>query len=265
MQPPIFSVIGQRLVASIDDGAIELHPLINVVDDVISALAQLEIHLALRLRRLEIERQWIRLPDAPRSGENLARRQKSQQRSENRRRELRLASHQIILVTTERRPGVMVHVVLDERDAVFSAESNQRRLQQIISGQLVRDKIVQMQTFRRRVLDVPHVEIEPSAVQEKAAVARRFLIVAVMQIDRPGVGFAEQIIFNLRRPKLRIHVRLVFAEKTTVLGFDSDDSIHSNQITRRMATWLNQKKSPHLHPLPKRGEANRMTQYAGRI
>ena len=39
-------------------------------------------------------------------------------------------------------------------------------------------------------------------------------------------------------------MRLVFAEKTTVLGFDSNDSIHSNQITRRMATWLSQKDGP---------------------
>src|SRR6266436_6595815 len=69
-----------------------------------------------------------------------------------------------------------------------------------------------------------------------------------MQIDRPGVGLPEQIIFDLCRPKFRIHVRLVFAEKTTVLGFDSNDPFHSNQITRRMATWLSQKESPHLHP-----------------
>jgi hypothetical protein len=48
-----------------------------------------------------------------------------------------------------------------------------------------------MQTFRRCVLDVPHVEIKPAAVQEKAAVARRFLIIAVMKVDRARVGFAE--------------------------------------------------------------------------
>src|SRR6476659_10059277 len=98
-----------------------------------------------------------------------------------------------------------------------------------------------MQTFRGRVLDVTHVEIQPAAVQEKAAVARRFLIVAVMKIDRARIRLAEQIIFDLRRPKLGIHVRLVFAEKTTVLSLDSNDSIHSNQITNRMATWLSEK------------------------
>ena len=45
MEPAILSVIGQRLVARIDDGAVELHPLVNVVDDVIGALAELKIDL----------------------------------------------------------------------------------------------------------------------------------------------------------------------------------------------------------------------------
>src|SRR5438270_2352888 len=118
-----------------------------------------------------------------------------------------------------------------------------------------------MQTFRRGVLDVAHVEIEPAAVQEKAAVARRFFVIAIMKIDRPGVGLAEQIIFDLGRPKLRIHVRLVFAEKTTVLGLDSYDSIHSNQITNRIATWLNEKDvpSPSSFPKMRRGESQDAT------
>src|SRR5262245_46424952 len=109
-----------------------------------------------------------------------------------------------------------------------------------------------MQTFRRRVLDMAHVQIESPAVKQKAAVTRRFFVIAVMKIDRTGVGLAEEVIFYLRWPKLGIHVRLVFAEKTAVLSFDSNDSIHSNQITRRMATWLSQKRRClTLHTLPK--------------
>jgi hypothetical protein len=64
-----------------------------------------------------------------------------------------------------------------------------------------------------------------------------------MQIDCPGVRLSEEIVFHLRWPKFGIHVRLVFAQKTAVLGFDSNDSIHSNQITRPMATWLSEKDS----------------------
>ena len=56
----------------------------------------------------------VRLSYPAGAGENLARGQEGEQCSEDRRRELRLPLHQIILVTTERRPGVMVHVVLDE-------------------------------------------------------------------------------------------------------------------------------------------------------
>ena len=71
MQPPIFSVIGQRLISRVDDGAIELHPLIDVVHDVVGALAELKIDLCLRLLRLEVERQRIRLADATCAREDL--------------------------------------------------------------------------------------------------------------------------------------------------------------------------------------------------
>jgi hypothetical protein len=62
-----------------------------------------------------------------------------------------------------------------------------------------------------------------------------------MKVDRTGVSFAEQIVFDLRRPKLGIYVRLVLAEETTVFGFDSYDAIHRNQLTHRIRISLNQK------------------------
>src|SRR5207247_7344155 len=73
-----------------------------------------------------------------------------QQRSENGRRELRFAPHQIILVAAKRGPCVMVHIVLDEGDAVLRAERNKRRLQQVVSGELVSHEIMQMQTLDRK-------------------------------------------------------------------------------------------------------------------
>ena len=47
MQAAILAIVGQRLVARVDDRAVELHPLVDVVDDVIGALADLEIGPAL--------------------------------------------------------------------------------------------------------------------------------------------------------------------------------------------------------------------------
>ena len=120
MQPPIFAIIGQRLVARIDDGAIELHPLVDVVHDVIGALADLKIDLRLRLRHFEIECERIRLTDPARAGEKLSRRKKREKRSQDRRSELRFAPHQIILVATKSRAGVMIDIVFDEADAIRS-------------------------------------------------------------------------------------------------------------------------------------------------
>ena len=62
MQPAILAVIRQRLVARVDDRAVELHPLIDVVHDVIGTLADLEIDARFLLRKLEIERERVRLP-----------------------------------------------------------------------------------------------------------------------------------------------------------------------------------------------------------
>jgi hypothetical protein len=73
-------------------------------------------------------------------------------------------------------------------------------LQQLVPRQFKRDQIVQMQTFRRRVLDVSHVEVETSAVQKKASVARWFFVISVMQIDGASFGLSKEIILNFGWP-----------------------------------------------------------------
>jgi len=114
MEPPVFSIISERLIAGVDNGAIELHPLVDVVHNMIGALAELEIHGHFGLRELEIERERVRLSHPTRACENLARGEKSQQCAEHGRRELRFPLHEIILVATEGRAGFVIDVVFDE-------------------------------------------------------------------------------------------------------------------------------------------------------
>src|SRR6266581_9379663 len=118
MQPAIFSIIGQRLIARVDDRAIELHPLINVVHNMIGPLADLEIDWGIRFGDFKVERQRVRPPDPTGARKNLTRREKSEERTERRRRELRVALHHIILMATEGRAGLMIDVVFDERNTV---------------------------------------------------------------------------------------------------------------------------------------------------
>ena len=60
----------------------------------------------------------------------------------------------------------------------------QRCLQQFVAGDVVGHQVTQIEAFRRRIFDVPHVEIKPAAVEKKPAVAGRFFVVAIMEIDR---------------------------------------------------------------------------------
>src|SRR5881275_190737 len=83
-----------------------------------------------------------------------------------------------------------------------------------------------MQTFRRGVLNVAHVEIKPAAVQKKAAVAGRFFVIAIVKIDRPGARLVEEIVLYLGRPNLGVAAQLFAAHQAAVFGFDSDDPVH---------------------------------------
>src|SRR2546421_11290050 len=116
MQSAIFAVVGQRLVARVNDRAVELHPLINVVHDVIRALADLKVDPLFRGRNVKVEGERIGLPDPPSTGKNLAGGEKGEERAKRGWGELRLTFHEIILVATEGRAGVVIDVVFDERN-----------------------------------------------------------------------------------------------------------------------------------------------------
>src|SRR5439155_17392806 len=108
--------------------AVELDPLIDVVDDVIGALGNLEMDRLVGAMLVELEGEGIGLANAARASENLACRQKRQQRREDLRRELRATFHQIVFVATERRARVVIDVVLEERYAISDAHVFKRVL-----------------------------------------------------------------------------------------------------------------------------------------
>ena len=99
-------------------------------------------------------------------------------------------------------------------------------MQQLVAGDVVSHHITQMQTLRRCVLDVPHVEIEAAAIQEEATVARRFLVVPVMQIDGARLCLPEEEIFYFDRPGVGMPASVFSADEATVFRFDSGDAIH---------------------------------------
>jgi hypothetical protein len=79
VQPPVLAVIGERFVTGVNDRAVKLNPLVNVINDVVCPLADLERHVPRTVRHFEIKRQRVCLADPARPGKDLAGRQEGQQ------------------------------------------------------------------------------------------------------------------------------------------------------------------------------------------
>src|SRR5881296_2608116 len=115
-----------------------------------------------------------------------------------------------------------------------------------------------MQTLRRGVLNVAHVEIKPAAVQKKAAVARRFFVIAIVKIDRPGARLVKEIILYFGRPHLGVTAQLFAAHQAAIFGFDSNDAIHRLTSIRQTAKIDNLELEEHARccaPSAKKMEA----------
>ncbi len=226
VQATIFPVIGQRLVAGVDNRAVELHPLVDVVDDVIGALGNLEPDRTRPARTVKLERQRVRLAHPPGTGKDLARGQERQQPTQDLRRELRATFHQVVLVTAERRAGMVIDVVFQETNLAGHPHLDQRPLQQQVARPVIRHDIPHAETFRRGVFQVPHVEVQPPAVEQKPAVARRFLVIAVMQIDRTRPPHLEQVVLDVDRIGIDPLPPVFGIDQAAVLGLETKYPIH---------------------------------------
>jgi len=87
-----------------------------------------------------------------------------------------------------------------------------------------------MQTLRRCIFDVTHVEIEAAAVAEEAAVAWRLLIVSIMQVDGAGFRFAKEKVLHSHRPGVGMAAPILAPDEAPVFGLNTGDAIHLNQF-----------------------------------
>src|SRR6185436_12260798 len=97
----------------------------------------------------------------------------------------RLAVEGIVLVTAKGGAGVVVYVVADETDFVVELEGAHRLLKEEIAGPVVADDIESGGAFWGAVFHVAHVDINTATVEEKTAVAGRFIPIAVVQVNEP--------------------------------------------------------------------------------
>ena len=98
---------------------------------------------------------------------------------------------------------------------------------------------MEAEALRRGVLEVPHVDVEPAAIEQEAAVAGRLFVIAVMQVDRAELRLAENLVLDAHRPGIRGAGGLLVIDEATILGLDADDAIHGGS-ERRSGTGAGQ-------------------------
>ena len=105
----------------------------------------------------------------------------------------------------------------------------QRLLEQDLADLVVGDDVGQREAFRRAVFDVAHVEIEPAAVEEKAAVARRLVVIAVVQIDQAELLLLEDVIADARRDGGQPER---FGSHAAIFGLQAGEPLHALTVPR---------------------------------
>ena len=101
MEAAIFPRVGQRFVAGIDDGAIELHPLEKIIVDVVRPLADLEMAVRAVPQQVAAQLGAGGRADPPGPGKKQAQRQKRQQGQNIAFGERRGTAHEVVLVAAK--------------------------------------------------------------------------------------------------------------------------------------------------------------------
>ena len=73
---------------------------------------------------------------------------------------------------------------------------------------------------------MPHVDVEPAAIKQKAAVRLRLLVVTVMKVDDTLFRLFEDEVLHASRPRVGTAIPAFSGDKAAILGFNSDNSIH---------------------------------------
>src|SRR5437764_5812200 len=88
--------------------------------------------------------------------------------------------------------------------------------------------VSQAVALRRGILDVPHVQIKPAAVEQETAVARRFFIIPIVQINRAEARDLEDVVLDPDRKRIGAALPVLVANQAAVLGRQPDDAIHKS-------------------------------------
>ena len=223
------AVVGEGLVARVDEGAVELDPLVDVVDDVVGALGDLVFDGGAAggggdAAGLPVEGGAVGFADATGAGVDLAGGEEGEEGGDVGFVEFGGALDEVVFVAAEGGAGVVVDVVFDEGDAVGGAEILKGGLDEGVAGGVVGGEVGEGEALRGGVFEVPHVEVEAATVAQEAAVAGGLLVVAVMEVEHAGGPAAEEVGLDPHGPGVGAAGGALVGDEAAVFGFKAGDA-----------------------------------------
>src|SRR5688572_20828031 len=100
-----------------------------------------------------------------------------------------------------------------------------RPLQDHVPSAIGRHHVNKRMTFRRGVLKMAHVQINPSGIAQESPIPRRLVMPAVMEIEHTLPLNPEHMVADLMREPGRRMVRAVLMDEESVLGFQSENAV----------------------------------------
>jgi len=94
--------------------------------------------------------------------------------------------------------------------------------------------IAQAVALRRGILDMPHVQVEPPAVEQETAVARRFFVVPIVQINRAESRDIEMW-FLTRIGNASGRPAGPRCDQAAVFGLQPDNAVHKSFSALRIS------------------------------
>ena len=132
-------------------------------------------------------------------------------------------------MAAERRIRLVIHIVLDQEATIRQSGIFQGLLQNAIAGPIGGHEIDQSGAFRRGVLEMSHVQINPAGIGQEAAVAGWFVVPAMMKIQHASLLHLEDMIpKSVGDPRWGMFGPILI-DQESVFGFQSKNLIqHSS-------------------------------------
>src|SRR5207244_616311 len=132
-------------------------------------------------------------------------------------------------MTAEGGAGVVIDVVADETDGPIETQRFNGFLQEKVAGAVVADHVDGGGAFRGAIFQVAHVNIDTPTIEEKSAIAGRFVPVAVMEIDQAVTVVLEKPVAYAREDILELRWRL---NQAPIFRFQARNALrHFSRIT----------------------------------